>query len=157
MDLRIVTPDTDELWDAYLECRYQNLYASFNLPRTCTTSELDHPRTREGILHRAVVDESSGALRVAASGRLDLQPAHPLGPSAQLRYCAVDTPYRGSGAGQMLVGHLEDQARRAGCKRLWMEARNVALNFYLRMGYHDIGEGPTKWDVIPHRLLARDL
>lgn len=155
--MRIVIPDTDALWDAYLECRYQNLYASFNLPRTCTTSELDHPRTREGIVHRAVVDDAASRPTIAACGRLDLQLAHERGPSAQLRYCAVDTPYRGSGAGQLLLGYLENEARRAGAERLWMEARTVALNFYLRMRYADIGEGPTKWGLIPHRILEKML
>ena len=152
--MRIITPDTDALWDAYLECRYQSLYAPFDLPRTCTTSELDHPRVREGILHRAVVDDEN---RILACGRLDIQLSHPDGSSAQLRYCGVDAAFRGQGAGQFLVRQLEEEARRAGCRRLWMEARVAALNFYLRLGYHDIGVGPTKWGVIPHRLLSREL
>lgn len=170
--MHIITPDTDELWNAYLECRYRNLYAPFELPRTCTTSELDTPRVRPEILHRVAAFDASdtrivaaaqsatsvirvGEIIVGAAGRLDLQLNHPKGPSAQLRYFAVDTALRGLGAGQALLRHLEDQARVAGCTRLWMEARCAALNFYQREGYVDVGEGPMKWGVIPHRILEK--
>jgi len=151
---RIITPESDAQWDAYLECRYQCLYAPYELPHTCTTSELDSPRLRDGVLHRSVIDDSG---RVMACGRLDIQLEHPAGPSAQLRYFGVAPESRGTGVGQMLVRHLEDEARRAGCRRLWMEARVAALNFYMRQGYEDIGDGPLKWGLIPHRLLARAL
>ncbi len=156
--MRVIVPTTDEQWRAYLECRYRNLYAPFELPESCTTSELDVPRNRPGVLHRMVmVADAGGVESTAAVGRLDLQPEHSAGPSAQLRYFAVDGPHRGTGAGQMLMRHMEEQARSAGCVRLWMEARTVAANFYARLGYADIGEGPTKWGVIPHRLMAKAL
>jgi len=156
--MRVIVPTTDEQWRAYLGCRYRNLYAPFGLPESCTTSELDEPRDRAGVLHRmVVVRDAGGAESIAAVGRLDLQPGHRDGPSAQLRYFAVDGPHRGTGAGQTLMAHMEEQARGAGCVRLWMEARTVAANFYARLGYADIGEGPTKWGVIPHRLMAKVL
>lgn len=155
--MRVIAPTTDEAWAAYLGCRYRNLYAPFGLPESCTTSELDAPRDRPGVLHRMVMVERDGCEAVAAVGRLDLQPGHSAGPSAQLRYFAVDGPHRGTGAGQLLMAYMEEQARDAGCVRLWMEARTVAANFYARLGYADIGEGPTKWGMIPHRLMARVL
>jgi len=155
--MRVIAPTSDEQWRAYLACRYRNLYVPFGLPESCTTSELDTPRDRAGVLHRMVVVDRDGQEEVAAVGRLDLQPGHAAGPSAQLRYFAVDVPHRGSGAGQALMLHMEAQARSAGCVRLWMEARTIAANFYARLGYADIGEGPTKWGVIPHRLMAKVL
>jgi GNAT superfamily N-acetyltransferase len=167
--MRPVDAAAEDLWPAYLECRFRNLYAPYNLPRTCTTSELDQPPARAGIHHRAIVVDAGevsprpsdvirvGASLMAACRRLDVQLERPEGPSAQLRYFAVDVPFRGSGSGQALLRHLEDLARSCGCKRLWMEARCEALNFYTRQGYADFGEGPTKWGVIPHRLLHKAL
>lgn len=150
----IISPTADDrLWSEYLECRYRNLYAPFNLPRTCTTSELDAPRDRPGILHRCTLVDNT----VRAVGRLDIQPDRPEGPSAQLRYFAVDEPARGTGTALELLRELERLAREHGAKRLWMEARVAALGFYTRAGYGDIGEGPNKWGVIPHRVLARTL
>jgi GNAT superfamily N-acetyltransferase len=149
----LVTPTTDALWQSYLDCRYRNLYEPFNLPRTCTTSELDSPRDRPEVLHRMVIIDN----QVAAVGRLDLQPAHQRGPSSQLRYCAVDPAHRGRGAGQFLLVALERESIDRNLPRLWMEARVAALNFYLRQGYTDIGEGPLKWGLIPHRILEKNL
>lgn len=152
---QIVPPSTDDLWEAYLECRYRGLYEPFDLPRSCTTSELDSPRQRPEILHRCAL---SPAGQVVAVGRLDLQPAHPTrGSTAQLRYFAVDAAARGQGAGQALLRALEHEAISRSIPTLWMEARVAALNFYLRMGYSDEGVGPLKWGKIPHRILARPL
>lgn len=151
--MNVAAPTTDALWHDYLECRYRNLYEPFGLPRTCTTSELDTPRDRPEVLHRLVLDGG----RVVAVGRLDLQPAHPAGPSTQLRYCAVDASMRGKGAGQLLLAEFERQSVARGLPRLWMEARVAALNFYTRQGYVDFGEGPLKWGLIPHRVLEKRL
>jgi GNAT superfamily N-acetyltransferase len=158
----IRAPDTADLWSAYLDCRYRCLYEPFNLPRSCTTSELDSPGTPEGgranILHRAAIAPPGAApIGVIATARLDLQPDHPKGRSSQLRYFSVDPAARGLGVGQALLRHIEDEARAGGAEHLWMEARVAALNFYLREGYADIGEGPLKWGVIPHRLLEKAL
>ncbi len=148
-----VAPDSDELWAGLIECRYRNLYQPFGLPRSCAVSELDEPRERPGVLHRVVLVMGE----VAATGRLDLQPGSSEGPSAQLRYCAVEPKFRGMGVGQALVRRFEEEAQAHGLGRVWMEARVAALNFYLRLGYADVGEGPLKWGLIPHRLLEKRL
>lgn len=147
------TPTSDDQWRDYLECRYRNLYQPFALPRTVNTSELDSPRDRPEVMHGMIVVDGA----VAACGRLDFQPGNPAGPSSQLRYCAVDTPFRGKGAGQMLLARFEEESRSRGLVRLWMEARTAALNFYARLGYIDIGEGPTKYGCIPHRIMEKRL
>lgn len=156
--MRIECPASDGLWERYLECRYRNLYEPLGLARSVTTSDLDRPRDRAEVLHRVVLTPWEGCAEVvAAVGRLDLQPAHERGPSSQLRYFAVDGPFRGSGAGQALLEHLERRSLARGLPRLWMEARIPALNFYLRQGYIDVGEGPTKYGVIAHRILEKRL
>ena len=153
MPIRIITPDTNELWQAYLACRFRALYEPFGLPRSCTVSELDSPPARPDILHRAALLDG----QLVAVGRLDLQPHHPQGPSSQLRYFALEAHVRGRGIAQALLIELESLSRQNNLPRLWMEARVAALNFYLRHGYADIGPGPNKWGIIPHRTLARTL
>ncbi|MBL8746832.1 MAG: GNAT family N-acetyltransferase, partial [Phycisphaerae bacterium] len=126
--MRFESPTTDEWWRAYLDCRYRNLYEPFGLPRSVNTSALDEPRDRGEVMHGMIVEGDV----VAACGRLDFQPDHPAGPSSQLRYCAVDGPFRGKGAGQMLLARFEAESRARGLTRLWMEARVAAVNFYAR-------------------------
>lgn len=155
--MRIIVPKSDALWEAYLACRYRNLYEPFGLPWSVTTGELDHPRDRPGILHRAAVIEPGDEPRIVAVARLDLQPDHPSGPSAQLRYFAAEAAIRGTGVARALMLHLEDLIRERDIPRLWMEARTAACGFYQRLGYEDFGLGPNKYDLIPHRLLQKQI
>ncbi len=151
--LTIVDPQSDTLWTDYVACRVRNLYTPYGLPPSCADSALDHPRSREDVFHRAAVLND----RVSGVGRLDIQPDRAQGPSAQLRYFAVDGETRGAGVGRALMAEFERVARERGVRFLWMEARQEALGFYERCGYGDIGLGPTKWGVIPHRILEKRL
>ncbi|HBS28839.1 MAG TPA: hypothetical protein DEB06_05185 [Phycisphaerales bacterium] len=74
-----------------------------------------------------------------------------------MRYFAVDSAFRGCGAGQALLRSFEAECVKRGIGLLWMEARVAAANFYLRLGYQDHGEGPLKYGVIPHRVLEKRL
>lgn len=153
-DWTIVSPTREPLWRAYLDCRYRNLYEPFGLGREVNTSALDAPPERDDVLHGAAVSTDGS---FAAVGRLDLQPESPLGPRAQLRYFAVDGPFRGTGAGQALMRHFERSCLERSIPVLWMEARVAAANFYARIGYEDRGEGPLKFGLIPHRVMEKRL
>lgn len=151
--ISLIDPQRDEHWDAYVACRVRNLYTPYGLPASCADGDLDRPRSRPDILHRAATLDG----RVVGVGRLDLQPERAKGPSAQLRFFAVDAETRGTGVGRSLLAEIERLAREQRVRYLWMEARQEALGFYERSGYTDIGPGPTKWGVIPHRILEKDL
>lgn len=141
----------DALWNASIECRYRNLYEPFGLGRELATSALDTPRERPDVVHQVALC----AGQVVGTGRMDLQPAHERGPSAQIRYCAVDERMRGRGVGEALLREFEREAQARGIGRIWMDAREGAVRFYERMGYGDVGEGPLKFGVIPHRVMER--
>lgn len=153
----VAAPDTEALWLAYVACRVRNLYDPFGLPASCALSELDSPRDRADVLHRLVLDEGN----VIGVARMDLEPAEVPPPCrrpvAQLRYFAVDSDRRGSGVGRLLLEAMEREALSRGIPAIWMDARSLAVPFYARHGYSDIGEGPTKWNIIPHRKMARTL
>lgn len=150
----VVAPETDALWHEYLECRFRNLYIPYGLPRSVNTSELDEPRVRPDVRHGAVVLPERPD-RIVACARLDLQPSAEGGPRAQIRYFSTETECRGRGIGRMLMRTMEAHALAAGCPYVWMEARLEAVEFYLRIGYADLGPGPTKYEVLHHRIMAR--
>ncbi|HBS28699.1 MAG TPA: hypothetical protein DEB06_04440, partial [Phycisphaerales bacterium] len=52
---RIVDPQGEPMWSAYLDCRYRNLYQPFGLGREVNTSALDTPPDRPEVLHRAAI------------------------------------------------------------------------------------------------------
>ncbi|MGP1310889.1 MAG: GNAT family N-acetyltransferase [Phycisphaerales bacterium] len=151
--LAIVDPQRADHWVEYIDCRVRNLYTPYGLPASCADNELDVPRNRQGVFHRAAILDG----HVVGVGRIDMQPRRKAGPSAQLRYFAVDASTRGTGVGRTLMQAFEGLARESGADLLWMEARQEALGFYERCGYADIGEGPTKWGLIPHRILEKRL
>lgn len=151
--ITLIDPQRDDQWESYVACRVRNLYTPYGLPASCADNELDRPRSRADILHRAAMIDG----RIVGVGRLDMQPAREKGPSAQLRYFAVDPETRGTGIGRSLMTEFELLARERAVRYLWMEARQEALGFYERCGYADIGIGPTKWGIIPHRILEKDL
>lgn len=155
--LIVMAPESVALWEAYVRCRVRNLYDPYGLPASCALSELDEPRDRPGVLHRLVL-EGDAVIGVA---RLDLDPSEvpePWSrPIAQLRYFAIDRERRGTGVGRVLLVAMERASIESGRPAIWMDARAEAVPFYARLGYADIGPGPTKWDIIPHRKMARRL
>jgi len=155
--LEIGAPDTEARWHAYVACRVRNLYEPYGLPSSCALSELDAPRDRPDVLHRMIMD----GVQVVGVARLDLRPAE-IPPEcaarvSQLRYFAVDAARRGSGVGMALLHAMERASVERGRPMIWMDAREEAVPFYARCGYADIGPGPTKWGVIPHRKMMRAL
>ncbi|SFS67131.1 Protein N-acetyltransferase, RimJ/RimL family [Zhouia amylolytica] len=58
----------------------------------------------------------------------------------QLRGMAVLDDYQKKGIGEELVCHAEEEVRKKGGTSVWMNARQVALNFYMKLGYEKFGE-----------------
>lgn len=67
----------------------------------------------------------------------------------QLRQAAVLEPYRGNGVGAGMICFAERLCRSQGIRHIWLNARQTAENFYLRLGYHNVGE-PFLELGIPH-------
>lgn len=151
--IELVAPLSSRLWDESIDCRYRNLYEPLSLGREWALSDLDSPRDRPDVVHRVAMIDGI----VVGTGRLDLQPDHESGPSAQLRYCAVNSSARGSGIGRALVLCFEREAASRGLTRVWMDARDPAVAFYARLGYVDVGAGPLKWGIVPHRVMQKRL
>ena len=69
----------------------------------------------------------------------------------------VVTPeYRGKGAGEALLKFVEAHLKQRGTARLVLAAREQAIPFYSRCGYH-IESDVFERIGIPHRLLAKPL
>lgn len=64
---------------------------------------------------------------------------------------------RGTGVGAALVRAVEDEARRRGLKRVYLEAQTHALGFYERLGYTAHGPEFDEGSGIPHRAMTKEL
>jgi predicted N-acetyltransferase YhbS len=74
----------------------------------------------------------------------------------KLRQMAVAQEHQGKGIGQALVRKAEEMAREKGFSRISMHARQYAIPFYERAGYH--AEGDIFSEVgIPHLSMRKQL
>jgi N-acetylglutamate synthase-like GNAT family acetyltransferase len=69
---------------------------------------------------------------------------------AQIRYMAVEDSYSGRGVGTVVLKELEVRAERAGATRIVANARENALSFYKKHGYHLIDRADTLFDSLVH-------
>ena len=75
----------------------------------------------------------------------------------QIRYMAVDEEYRRRGIASKILQHLEDYARSKGARRISLNAREAAVNFYIHHEYQIIGDAYTLFDVIKHKSMQKIL
>lgn len=90
----------------------------------------------------------------ALLGTLLLTPRAP--GTVQMRQVAVDQRFQRQGVGRRLVAESEAEARRQGFQRMVLHARDTAVPFYERLGYHPVGE-PFVEVGIPHLEMAKAL
>ncbi|MCC7435882.1 MAG: GNAT family N-acetyltransferase [Methanoregulaceae archaeon] len=74
----------------------------------------------------------------------------------KMRQVAVRPDHQGQGLGRILVEFSETTARARGFTRMVLNARDTAVDFYLRLGYTIEGE-PFTEVTIPHRRMAKSL
>ncbi|MDO2948705.1 bifunctional GNAT family N-acetyltransferase/hotdog fold thioesterase [Aeromonas simiae] len=141
---RVVTPETESELNAYYQLRWELLRKPFNLPLGSERDEYDSVA-----LHRMMLDPDG---RPIAVGRLFVG-----GDEAQIRFMGLLPEYRGQGLGARMVEDLEALARSEKVKRLVMNARQEAVEFYRKCGFLEVGEGPVSFGRIPHRQMIKSL
>ncbi|MBC2877081.1 MULTISPECIES: GNAT family N-acetyltransferase [Streptomyces] len=77
--------------------------------------------------------------------------------TAVLGRLAVGRAARGTGLGAALVRAVEEEARRLGLARVYLEAQTHALGFYERLGYAAFGPEFDEGSGIPHRAMSKAL
>lgn len=131
---------------AYRDLRWRVLCAPWGRPRD---SELDD-READAI-HLVAVETAGGT--VVGAGRAHFNTA----AEAQIRRMAVEAAWRGRGVGTAILHELEARAAAAGARRIVLSARDTAVPFYRRHGYHVERPGETLFDVIPHFWMAKEV
>jgi GNAT superfamily N-acetyltransferase len=144
-EYRLVMPETAEEFERYFDLRWRVLRAPWDQPRGSERDELESQ-----CLHLLALSGRGIAMGI---GRLQLnRPGE-----AQIRYMAVDAPFRGRGVGTRILQALEEEARSWGASRLVLDARIESSGFYRRHGYRDDGEGHRLFGRIDHRRMSKPL
>ena len=142
--LIIRSPQTDEEWEMYFKLRFEVLRKKWNQP---VGSEKD--LLEESCFHLAAFNEN----KIIAVGRIQFINE----TIAQVRYMAVDEKFQGTGAGTLVLKGLEEHARKNNAEEIILNARENAINFYLKNGYEIIGNAPILFDVIIHKKMRKVL
>ncbi len=99
----------------------------------------------------AFIENESG--EVIACGRLQKNK----GNIGQIRFMAVNNNYQGKGLGKLIVNFLEEEAKKMNMKRIELQARENALQFYKNSGYTIKEKSYLMWGVIQHYLMEKEI
>jgi N-acetylglutamate synthase-like GNAT family acetyltransferase len=143
--MKIISPVTPEELEMYFRLRWEVLRKPWGWERG---SELTDDEDR--CVHALVLDHKGEAVGVC---RLQMNtPAE-----AQLRFMGVRGDQQGKGVGRLLIGHMEEEARKKGAKYIVLQARENALEFYKRCGYAVVERSHLMWGRIQHYLMRKEL
>ena len=128
------------LYNQYLELRWLLLRKPLGGIRG---SELDSMESES--FHKAVFDSNGNMIGV---GRI-----HFTGNIAQIRYMAIIKQFRSKGFGSKLITELEKIAVENDMKKIFLNSRISAVDFYLKNGYQKIKKvNPSFGDIIHYRM-----
>lgn len=142
---QVKTPENKEDFRRYYQFRWQMLRQPWHQPEGSEIDELED----QGI-HRMIENDSG---QVIAVGRLHKTTQ----TQAQIRYMAVSDDYQGKGLGRLIIDALEQEALKHGAREIVLNAREVALDFYLALGYQLQEKSHLLYGEIQHYLMNKQL
>lgn len=142
---KVTEPDSSEQFEKIYELRFAVLREPWNQPRG---SERDDSEKHS--IHAVIENETGECI---ATGRLQFNSED----EAQIRYMAVDDRYRGKKLGKLILEFLEAKAKSKSCKRIVLQARENAVEFYSRMGYITEEKTFLLFDSIQHYRMSKQL
>lgn len=141
--LQIRPPENAREWQDYFELRTALLRRPWGIPGEKDPDE-------EGSFHLAAFD---GGGTVLATGRLVWKPD----ALAQIRSMAVAESFRGRGLGRRILRELERRALVEGVTFVFLQARELAVPFYEKCGYHIVEKSFLLQGKIQHYRMERHL
>ena len=141
-EILIRSPENKDEFEKYLYFRWEVLRKPLGMSFDSNTDG------NEEIAEHAVIFNEN---KIIGCGRL-----HYKNGIGQIRYMAVDENYRNLGLGAKILDYLEKIAKKKSLKKIFLNARNDAMNLYIRNGYKTIQEyiSPTN---IPHTRMEKVL
>ena len=137
-------PLTTTDFEQYYDLRWRILRQPWNQPKGSEKDELEN-----NAFHILAEIEH----QVVGVGRL-----HSVDQTtAQIRYMAVSLEKQRMGIGSKILQALEEFAYKQGYKKIILDARDNAKDFYMYLGYESIAEGHTLFNSIKHTQMQKKL
>ena len=138
------SPQTDDEWRQYYKLRFDILRKKWN-----QTEGSEKDKGDATSFHLAAFTEN----KIIAVGRIQFNNEK----TAQIRFMAVDENEQGSGAGTAVLNGLEAYAKENNISEIILNARENAINFYLKNGYEIIADGQLLFGEIKHKVMRKIL
>lgn len=133
----IRSPKTYDEFEEYFALRWKVLRAPWNQP---AGSERDD---QEGISNHFMAVQNGKIIGVGRFQELDAE-------TIQVRYMAVDPEFHGKGVGKLLMKSIEVEASSKGYRKVFLQARENAVPFYLVNRYRLIEKTHLLFGSIQH-------
>lgn len=140
----VEAPVTPIDFDKYFQLRFAVLREPWKQPLGSEKDDLENYATH------AIIKISS---EVVAVGRMHISDKN----IGIIRYMAVHPAFRGSGLGNKVLRYLESEARKKNLKTIELNARENAVEFYIKNGYSNMGSSHVLYDEIQHFLMRKPL
>lgn len=131
--------------EAIIALRYTILRQPWNQSAETASDHLEESSCN------AFITNEHGA--VIACGRLQ-ENEHKTG---QIRYMAVASSYQGKGLGKLVLQFLEEKATELQLRKIELQARENAIEFYKAKGYVIKEKSFLLWGIIQHYLMEKSV
>lgn len=145
MKMEVKIAATEAELNAILKLRYKVLREPWGKSIETATDNLEQQSVN------AYVTDEAGT--VLACGRLHKNSED----AGQIRFMAVDQQQRGRGLGRAITLVLEQTASQMGLKRIELQARENAVEFYKSCGYTIKEKTFLLWDLIQHYRMEKEM
>ena len=141
----VIAPQSKEQFARYYQFRWQYLRAPWHQPKGTEVDDLE-----DVSIHRMIENKHGEIIAVGRLHKIDQY-------TGQIRYMAVAENQQGQGLGKKIIEALEYQAQLEGVTAIELNAREVARDFYLTLGYQEIKKTHLLFDEIQHFLMTKSL
>jgi N-acetylglutamate synthase-like GNAT family acetyltransferase len=143
--MRLQEPVSQEDFEKYYLLRWEVLRKPWDQPRG--TEKDEHEAAS---IHVMALDDAGECVGVS---RLQFNSPQ----EAQVRFMGVRDDQQGKGVGKELMKYLEEKARAKGAKKVMLQARENAVQFYLSIGYVMVEKSFLLWGIIQHYRMEKEI
>ncbi len=142
---QIKQPESEAEFKRYYHLRWQLLRAPWQQPEGSESDDIE-----DRCFHIMVIDDADEIIGIA---RLQFNSIN----EAQIRYMAVSPSYERQGIGRALIHALEQRAKKSSHKKIILDAREPAVDFYKKQCYQIIEKSYLLFDEIQHFRMSKTL
>jgi|ERR1041385_7273283 predicted GNAT family N-acyltransferase len=141
--MRLIEPVTTQDFEKYYQLRWEVLRAPWNQPKGSEKDDAENSSIHVMALNEN--EECVGVSRLQKNSEEEYQ----------VRFMGVRKDQQGKGIGKLLMDYLEEKAKKTGAKKIILQSREIAVPFYLSIGY-EVKEKTFKlWGIIQHYRMEK--